>query len=106
MKPLRSKPPQGGGELPEWDAFKSDEIDLLEQARTEAGLLSLDLLSGGTNTLAIIESAGTAAEFSGVQTAQPESIQDRDLQCLLGVDDGPKIMADMGIAKAARNVTC
>lgn len=65
LKPLRSEPPQSGGELPEWDAFKSDEIDLLEQARTEAGLLSLDLLSGGTNTLAIIESAGTAAEFWG-----------------------------------------
>ena len=61
----RSAEPEHGGELPDWDAFKPDQIDLAEEGRTEGALLAADLLGGGLNTLAIIESAGTAAEFWG-----------------------------------------
>jgi hypothetical protein len=56
--PARPGGPAGGSPALE-------PVEVAEQASDEVQLLTFDLLSGGANTLAIIESAGTAAEFWG-----------------------------------------
>jgi hypothetical protein len=61
--PVRGKQPGSLG-LAARDEFEIEEVDS-QDVGIEGPLLAFDMLSGGANTLAIIETAGTVSEYAG-----------------------------------------